>query len=466
MKPTIKKQTVAIFTPQGFIDGQNASTFITLQDLQFVETKKFEMVLISFKKVVSFNKNGIDFFEKVLKDMHKKIKCQIGICDLSKKQYDQIKYFFKNDVTFSLFDTEEHALLFRNEGTSKQNNNSILVYKSDSNQRSMIAIELFDRGYNPIVAQTYDDYLKLKQNKDKYCAILDKLHLGVKNNMIAAQKMRNTVIYYLKDYLDGDILEQFDLHYHQNCLKIGFKTFMFNAARVASFNVHASNFFFKLSAEGAEYGAVFAFVGLDTDKVPKSFIQELQDAGYLFFETEKQFYEDEDVKTAEKEAMTTKKGGKKLSKQLVTHIADFTEATVHTLQVMTSIVPKKKDVKIQKLTIDDEVDHYLASSIAIYGELEGMITIVMEKSLAVKACELLIGDVSDEESLLDGLSEMVNVITGKSKSILSDKNININITIPRNFEDLETLRAVLGDKKGVQIDFTFQEQPFTFFLSS
>ena len=465
MKPTVKKQTVAVFTPQGFIDGQNAGSFITLQDVQFIEHKNFELVLISFKKVISFNKNGIAFFEKVLKEFHKKTGCQVGICDLKKEQYDGIKHFFKDDVPFSLFDSEEHAMLFRKEGTAKQNHNSILVYKSDSSQRSMIAIELFDRGFNPIVAQTYDDFQRLKKNEDKYCAILDKIHFGVRTNMIAARKVRNTVIYYLKDYLDGDILEQFDLTYHQNCLKIGFKTFMFNGARVASFNIHASNFFFKLSAEGAEYGALFAFVGLNTDKIPKSFIQELQDAGYLFFDREEDFYADEDVKAAEKEAMAGKKGGK-LSKNLVSHISQFIEATVHTLQVMTSTVPKKQDVKLQNLTIKDETKEYLASSIAIYGELEGMITLVMERSLVQKSCELLLGEVSSDDMLQDGLSEIVNVITGKSKSILADKDININITIPRNFNNLEDIRKVVGKKKGVQVDFTFQDQPFVFFLSS
>ncbi|MGM0623904.1 MAG: chemotaxis protein CheX [Campylobacterota bacterium] len=465
MKPTVKKQTVAIFTPQGFIDGQNAGSFITLQDLQFIESRKFEMVLISFKKVVSFNKNGIAFFEKILRDIHKKINCQIGVCDLSKNHYDQIKHFFKDDVPFSMFDTEEHAMMFRQEGTAKQNNNSVLIWKSDSSQRSMIAIELFDRGFNPVVAQTYDDYLKLKKNTDKYCAILDKLHFGIRSNMIAARKVRNTVIYYLKDYLDGDILEQFDLTYHQNCLKIGFKTFMFNAARVASFNIHASHFFFKLSAEGAEYGALFAFVGLNLDKIPKNFVQELQDAGYLFFDREEDFYASEEVKAVEKEAMAGKTG-KKLSKSLVSHISDFTKATVHTLEVMTSTVPKRKDVKLQPIFIEDESASYLASSIAIYGELEGMITILMEKSMVRKACELLLGEVSSDEMLLDGLSEIVNVITGKSKSLLADHGVNINITIPRNFDNIADLKKVLGDKKGVQIDFTFEGQPFTFFLSS
>ncbi len=465
MKPVIKKQTVAIFMPQGFIDGQNANSFITLQDIQFIQAKKFEMVLISFKKVISFNKNGIAFFEKVLRDLHAKIKCDIGICDLNKQHYDQIKYFFNDDVPFSLFDTEDNALLFTREGTQKQNNNSVLIWKEDSSQRSIIAIELFDRGYNPVVAQTYNDYLSLKKNEDTYLAILDKIHFGLTTNMIAAQKVRNTVIYYLKDYLDGDILEQFDLTYHQNCLKIGFKTFMFNAMRVSSFNIHASNFFFKLSAEGAEYGALFAFVGLDTSKVPPSFIQELEDAGYLFFEREEDFYNDEDVKAVEKEATAGKKG-KKLSKNLVSHIAQFTEATVHTLQVMTSIIPKKHDVKVQPLTIEDEDKQYMASSIAIYGELEGMITIVMEKSLVTRACEILLGDVNSDEMLQDGLSEIVNVITGKSKSLLSDENVSINITIPRNFDNLEDVHKTVGPKKGIQINFTFEDQPFTFFLSS
>ncbi|MGM0533807.1 MAG: chemotaxis protein CheX [Campylobacterota bacterium] len=466
MKPTIKKQTVAIFTPQGFIDGQNAGSFITLQDIQFVESKKFEMVLISFKKVVSFNKNGIAFFDKILRQFHKNIKCEIGICELTGSHYDQIKYFFSDSVPFSLFDTLDHAMLFRQEGTAKTNNNSVLIYKSDSSQRSMIAIELFDRGYNPVVAQTYNDYLKLKEKKDNYVAILDKIHFGLSTNMIAAQKVGNSVIYYLKDYLDGDILEQFDLTYHRNCLKIGFKAFMFNSSRVASFNIHASNFFFKLSAEGAEYGAVFAFVGLNMDKIPDNFIKELEDAGYLFFDNEEDFFASDEVREAQAEGMSGSAGNKKLSKKLVAHISEFTQATIHTIEVMTSTVPKRKDMKIQPLSVPDDSKEYLASSIAIYGQIEGMITLIMERSLAKKACELLLGDVSSEELLLDGLSEVVNVITGKSKSMLGDKDISINITIPRNFESLKDLQNMLADKKGVQIDFTFEEQPFTFFLSS
>jgi len=108
----------------------------------------------------------------------------------------------------------------------------------------------------------------------------------------------------------------------------------------------------------------------------------------------------------------------------------------------------------------------MASSIAFYGDIDGMISLVMPKALVKKACSLLIGEESDDEGVLaDALSELVNIVAGKSKTSLQEQGVNIDITLPRSYTGIEELTATLEGIKGVQVDFSFEEHPFTFYLS-
>ena len=465
MRPIVKRQRIAIFTPQGFLDSSSAAQIITIQDMQATMNLNVSMVLVSLKKVVFFNKNGVASLIDVMQKIHKEKNVIIGFCDYNEDQYKAFFKFFDGQVPCSLFRTIDVALIFAGGVEAKENEN-ILVYNEDSTQRSLQAIEIYDRGYNPVVVQNRDEFLKrMEEDDDKFKHIVCLTYFGLASNQIAAKTKGNCVIYYLKGFLDGNITEQFDIVYHQNCLKVGFKIFMFDATRVSSMNIHATNFFSKLSTAGAEYGALIAIVGLHMEKIPKNFIQELEDAGIMFFEREADFFADETVASVDDSGgKTSKKDKNRLSKALVSKLPIFVDATIDTLQMMTNLTVTKNGMNIQPIKL--EKDGLMASSIAFYGDIDGMVTLIMSKELVKNACVLLIGeDSNDQEILDDALGELVNIVAGKSKSMLQSDGINITITLPRKYDTIKGLQNTLGDIKGIQVDFSFDHYPFTFYLN-
>lgn len=177
MRPVIKKQKIALFSTQGFLDGNNASQLITVQDMQALKSSNVSMVLVSMKKVIFFNKNGISIVLDALTKMHKEMKVIIGFCDYNRKQYDAFFKFFEGDVSFSLFKTLDIAMLFTGGNEAKGEEESVLIYNDDATQRSMQAIEIFDRGYNPVVVQTLDDFTARAEDKEKFVEIVDRSSL-------------------------------------------------------------------------------------------------------------------------------------------------------------------------------------------------------------------------------------------------------------------------------------------------
>jgi CheY-specific phosphatase CheX len=134
--------------------------------------------------------------------------------------------------------------------------------------------------------------------------------------------------------------------------------------------------------------------------------------------------------------------------------------------MMTNAKAIKENATIEKIIITQKEDALLASSIGFYGDLDGMIVLLFPKTIAKKACELLIGEtVEDEELILDALAELVNIVGGKLKTLLSDEKVAVNITLPRTYNDIEDVLEVIGERKGVQVDLKFDDDHFTFFLT-
>ncbi len=464
MRPIVKKQRIALFSPQGFLDGSSATGLITMQDMEVTRSTKVSMVLVSMKKVIFFNKNGISILLDILTKLQKEMKVTIGFCDYDRKQYEAFFNFFEGEIPFSLFRTLDVAMLFAGGLSSKEGEENVLIYNEDSTQRSMQAIEIFDRGYNPVVVQTREEFNRRVGESDTFVEIVENTYLGFMGSRIAARTRGNCVIYYLKGFLDGSVTEQFDVIYHQNCLKVGFQLFMFDATRVSSLNIHAANFFSRLSTAGAEYGALIAIVGLDMEKTPKAFVEELEDAGIIFFENETDFFTDEIVQSMGGGGSAVKKEKNRLTKPVVARLPVLVDATMGTLQMMTNMVAVKETMKIQPFEAKGE--ELMASSVAFYGDIDGMVTLVMPRRLVQKSCTLLIGEESDEEEVLvDALSELVNIVAGKSKTMLQEEGVNINITLPRSYVSIDDLHATLDGLQGVQVNFSFDDYPFTFYLS-
>ena len=92
--------------------------------------------------------------------------------------------------------------------------------------------------------------------------------------------------------------------------------------------------------------------------------------------------------------------------------------------------------------------------------------LVFPKEIAKKACELLIGENTDDmEMILDTLGELVNIVGGKVKTLLADHKIAVNITLPRTYPNIDSLLEISNDRKGVQVDLAFDNDKFQFFLT-
>lgn len=465
MRATVKNR-VAVFSLQGFLDGTNAPFFIDLDDINHTYKLKVDMILISLKRVVYFNVNGLQILSEILLDFRKKLKCTVGFCDVDEAKYLSILRFNKENISFSLFKSLEIAYLFVNTNKEPKTQN-LLIWNEDSSQRNSLAIDLFERGHNPIVAQSKKDFEAKLKDKDKYDAVIENTYLGFYGNKIATRVAGNAIIYTVKGFLDAKLTEEFDFTYHSNSLNVNFQLFVFDASQVVSMNVHALNFFSKLASAGAEYNATICIVGLDFVKTPKNYKNELEDAGVLFFEMLGEVFKDETLMqelTGSSNAKILNK--RSITKIMVNNLPHFIEATVSSFEMMTNTKAKKTAASITTLSVEAK-DDIFCSSIGFYGDIDGMVMLLFPVKIAHQACSLLLGeDNPSDEDTLDTVAEFVNIIGGRVKAILSEQNdINVDITLPRTYTDIKTVLEMTAERKGVQVDLSLGEESFTFFLT-
>ncbi|NOQ29915.1 MAG: chemotaxis protein CheX [Helicobacteraceae bacterium] len=456
---------VGILSPQGFLDGTNAPTYLTLSDVNNLRNINANMLLLSLKSVVFFNKNGLDIFIKVLLDVHDRKKIPVGIVDYNKVKYDTIIRYYGASLRFSLFSNQKIAGLFANK--TKDDSLNVLLYHKDPSQRSAMAIELYNHGHNPVIAQNKEEYETKKRAKKSYDIIIDSSELGTSSNTISSRVSGNAVIYTLNNFLDASVQDSFDIIYHTNSLNVGFRLFLFDSFNVTSMNIHGLNFFTMLSNAGAEYDATFAIIGMDFNKIPINFKNDLEDAGLMFFESMEDILGNKTLlhELGGASAGTAKKSKRMITKPIIGELPKFIEATVSTMEMMTNSIAVKKSVNLNSLQLEEGSDS-IASSIGFYGQMDGMIILIFPKSIAQKACELLLGEENaDMDVLLDALAEFGNIIAGRVKVLMQEGGLSVDITLPRTYDNVESILDVVGDKKGVQVEMTFADDQFTFFLT-
>lgn len=460
----VVKNKIGIFSPQGFIDGITAPSMLTTKDIHATQSLKIDMLLISLKKVVFFNKNGLNIFIKLLESLHKDSNIIIGLCDYDEKKYAAIMKYYNSNLNFSLFRTQKIAMLFT--PNMKEEKKTILIWHEDPYQRSSLAIELFDRGHNPIICQTENEFMEKKSQKNLYKAIVFNTFLGLLGSKIATRVTGNAIIYTVSGFLNTDISENFDLTYHNNSLNVGFTLFIFDAYKVISMNIHAVNFFSKLATSGAEYGANICIVGMTFEKTPETFKNELEDAGIVFYEKLEDLLDNKELLKELGGSLRAARNSKRtLNKVLVNELPRFINATVTTMEMMTNTKAQKQDAKVGTLHIDDR-EGKLASSIGFYGDIDGMVVLVFPLTIAKKSCELLLGEETEDiDEILDTLAEFVNIIAGKAKALLAENDLHVSITLPRTYSDVQGLLTTVDEKKGVQVNLSFKDERFTFFLT-
>ena len=460
----VVKDGIGLFTPQGFLDGNNGGAFLCIDDINATTKLNADMILVSLRKVVFFNRNGLDVFVKMFAKVKEEKNVTVGFCDYDEKKYNAIKKFYHDDLNFSLFGSHDIACLFAS--SFKNKNQNVLLYNEDKSQRSAMAIELHDGGHNPIIAQTAEDFQKKQTADNAYDVIIENTFLGQMGQNVGARVTGNAIIYTVSSFLDAEIGNMFNIAYHNNSLNVGFRLFIFDAYKVVSMNVHALNFFSRLASSAAEYNATICFVGMTFEKTPQTFKENMEDSGIMFFDQMDNILGDKELLSelgASSAAAVQNK--RAINKVTVTELPKFIDATVATIEMMTNSNAVKEAAEIHAIKVEDHTDK-IASSIGFYGDMDGMVMLIFPKDIAKKACQLLIGEETDDvELILDTLAELVNIVGGKVKTLLADQKIHVNITLPRTYPDINSLLEISQDRKGVQVDLSFDNDKFLFFLT-
>ena len=460
----IVKNGIGVFIPQGFLDGNKTTSFLSIEDIDATANLKVDMILVSLKKVVFFNRNGLDAFVKMFLKVRAANHATVGFCDVDKKKYNAILKFYKDDINFSIFKSEEIASLFA--ANFKNQNKSVLLYSEDKSQRSAMAIELHDNGHNPIIAQSESEFLEKASAKNAYDVIIEDTYLGQMGQKVATRVTGNAIIYTVSSFLDVEIGNTFNIAYHNNSLNVGFRLFIFDAYKVVSMNIHALNFFSKLASAAAEYNATICFVGMNFEKTPPTFKETLEDSGIMFFEQMDDILQNKELlKELGASAGANIKNKRVINKGIVTELPNFIDATVATIEMMTNSKAAKEKAEVHDINIEQTNDK-IASSIGFYGDIDGMVILVFPTNIAKTACELLIGEKTDDiDLILDSLAELVNIVGGKIKTLLSDEDISVDITLPRTYPNIDSLLEITQGRKGVQVDLSFDNDKFLFFLT-
>ncbi|QOP41794.1 chemotaxis protein CheX [Sulfurimonas marina] len=460
----VVKNGIGVFHPQGFLDGNAVTSLLSVEDIEATLKLNVEMVLVSLKKVIFFNRNGLDAFVKMFQKVRSENQSMVGFCDYDPKKYEAIMKFYSDGLNFSLFQTLEIAELLTSSFRNQQKN--VLLFSDDKSQRAAMAIELHDNGHNPIIAQTQEEFDEKSKAKDSYDLIIENTYLGQMGQKVATRVTGNAIIYTVSSFLDAEIGTTFNIAYHNNSLQIGFRLFIFDAYKVVSMNIHALNFFSKLASSAAEFNATICFVGMTFDKTPKEFKETLEDAGIMFFNQMDDILQNKELLNdlgASSAAATKNK--RALTKQVVSELPNFIDASVATIEMMTNAQAVKKNAKVDKIIIKEKQGK-VASSIGFYGDIDGMVILVFPLSIAQKACELLIGEEThDKELILDTLAELVNIVGGKIKTLLADENISVDITLPRTYPDIDSLLEITQGRSAVEVDLAFSNDRFLFFLT-
>ncbi len=464
MKPVVRKR-IAAFYPQGFIDSNNAYYIVTEEDIAYSLEREVRMVLVSLKRVVFFNVNGLSIILDNLKRVRERSSIvTIGFCDYNQMQYDTIRRFFDKKIDFSLYKTFKVASLFT---TPSIGGESILVWNENYEQRNLQSIELFERGYNPIVVHRKVDFVEKLKHEGQFDDIVEDTFIGSVGIVPFARVNGSAIIYTLTGYLDATIENQFDHAYHNKAIRTGFKLFIFDMKNIVSMNIKVIDFFKRIVIDAKKNEGNICIANLVESDSLRRIKNELEKIDIKIFKTLEEILNNKKLVAQLGGILKDEnKANKNVTKKLVNHLPSFINATVSTLEMMIGVdAVKTGSIKLQDLTVEDG-DKKLASSIGFHGDLEGIIILVFPFQLAKKSCSIMLGEeINTLSEVLDSLAEFVNVIGGRVKTHLAESEVSISITLPRTYSSMSDLFEAFSVNRGIQVNLDFNGDIFTFFLT-
>ena len=156
-----------------------------------------------------------------------------------------------------------------------------------------------------------------------------------------------------------------------------------------------------------------------------------------------------------------------LSKKLIINLPVFMDTAVETLVSFTGLKAEKSSHGIK--SFDTALDRdTICAVMSFEGDMEGFFTLVFPRDIAVLAMESLLGEkveIDDEETLMDGVGEFCNIITGGIKTVLTNKDIKITFNLPKTYASLKETDGFIGHNNGIWVDMQLAGKPFYMFIT-
>lgn len=453
MLPTLKGD-IAVFSPSGFLDGELSDSIITKDDMAFLNEKKPQSVLISFKKIVFFNKKGLNNVINLLETIKSKFDANIAICDYNEKMYQGFFSMSDKTMNFSLFETEKIAMLFF--AKTEDKSDKILIYSKMPNQKNKMALILCEKGYNVRIAGDLDEFERLKAD---FTCHIKMSHIVSSNKDLKITIKDGAVIYRLSGYMDSSFQSKFDMKNYENMLKVGFKYFIFDGTEISSFNVYGTAFLAMLSVFSAEFGVVIAICNIKN--ITKQLKNELEDAGILVYDTLEDVFKDE----------TTISGGAGIDSIEHTNITkNLIEILPNIVSIVSSSIAAMIGENIERkqaiLTTFNSsgIKDYIGAYISFYGYLEGKILLCIDEKNAQKICRVLLGEqkTHSKNEISSAFAEFMNIIGDKIMTNFAQKKQKIEVTMSRPICDISEFSA--NKSKGALVEFNLGGEKCILFL--
>jgi CheY-specific phosphatase CheX/anti-anti-sigma regulatory factor len=453
---------IAQFFPEGLIRDNDAKTLA-----EFIESSKSKVdslgakaILLSLKNIDDFTPEGIDEVAKALRELGKATKLTVGFSDYNDELYEKLKPIYEEEK-ISLYKNSLVATLFL--GLNKISKKSdVILYHTDDSVRKALSAELMAKSIRVLIAKNRKEFEKYNANKSPSTIVINNTMVDVASKYVTTSIKKHLIVYSLYDRIDKNIDLHFDTASHNKKIKEGYRVFIFDCKGITHFSVEAIDYFVSMALSERKYNVSLCFCNLEEEVVFKDLKIRLRKGGCKLFPDLESILANKQV-LAIAEASKNRQSG--LTKDLVAKLPLVVNAAVDTFESLTGGSAKKVNHKITTLEVDSK-EKLMASSIGFEGDVDGMIGIVFSKPLAQEIMLGMFGEeVDDEDEIVDVLREFANIVAGRTKTLMQEQNVHINIEIPNSFKCYTELKKNIGERQGVLIYLTLNDKPIYIFLT-
>lgn len=462
MKPIISQNVVIYYADSQLGSAEEEQICRVIQgSASSIRSLQLQALFFSMRANDEFQDSTIVAIAHILLKLQKQLDIVVAICEYNATQFKRLKEIFANK-SLPLFKTISQAMLFL-QIKMPPAGTPIIVFEKDSITQTLIVQSLEAKGLDIQAVQNVKDFKQKQQEYGSDALYVFDMQFDITANHIPVQVTQGTVIYHFYKEVDGKIARFFSLQTHALRLAEGFKVFMFNLKDTEILEAKAVDFFISLTRNAVSYGAVFVFLGMRPNLIDAANDEKIRRAGIYIYNDHASALKNEKIATLA--AAVNSQKPQKLSKKLVANLLHFVNASLETLKSLTGGNVEKTSHRVMECSIPSH-DNLMGAMITFDGDISGGLVLIFNKDIVKEAAMMMLGEeVESDGDLVDVVSEFTNIIAGRSKALLSERNISINISLPKPYVNFKELYSLIVGKMGVQVDFLLNNKPLYIFLT-